>query len=855
MKTPLISRTSIHRSWTGQAAWLLLSASLAGSAASSPTLFESGPNLNGARMNASFARHPDGRVFIFGGHGPGFTSLATAEVWRPATSTFSSFNMNHTHDGPAIARLNDGRLLLAGGASNLGVPAYANAEIFNPADESFTPTGNMVRFRAGTGAATLADGRVLVASAWWTHNTAHTFGELFDPTTGQFAATGRLTTPRASAFIVPLKDGSALVLGGTTPTGGTIDGRVERFDPQNSAFNTVQDILFTGESGWSTVGGNLPVDDLRLADGRFVNVAIRTANNVTETTLFTVDPSSGAIAKLPLQPALPNSTVANFYYTPILSQDRREVFLLGNRTGTSPLESLLARIDPTSGKVVIPDVDGGFTGYFPSYAAMAALSDGRLLVAGGTTGNNFQAVARTGLITPGSVTPPPPPVVRLMQGPAPVTGRQAPNAARLNDGRLIFFGGHGRGFVSLNTAEIWNPTTDSFTQVTMNHTHDTPCFTRLADGRFLLAGGSSDLGIPNDATSEIYDPSTGRFTSIGNMVRFRAGGGAVQLTGGKVLIAGAWWIHNDAHTYGELLDLGTSQFSQTGPLNTPRAYPIVVATADGNALVIGGTGITGNSIGIRIERYLADQNSFVPVTDQLFPGEEGWVASGPPLPQADLQLADGRYLFLASRTINSVTSYSLFTVNPANGEIARFVTDPPLPDSSGASPFFPALNADRSRAYIAAYRPNTSPPAYFLMLVDTATGKLTIPDVEPPDVPGYFLGGATHVTPDGRLMVMSGSERPDNFSAVAQTTVFELGTATPELPRLSASVVALHPGAPAIQLSWPESASDVIIESAEQFGATWQTVTAERTVENGLVKTTIPIQPSTPSSFFRLRRP
>lgn len=370
-----------------------------------PTEFVPGPDLVHARMNASFARHADDRVFVFGGHGPGFVSLGTAEVWRPDAGAFSALNMKFTHDGPAIARLLDGRILLAGGSSNLGVPAYAWAEIFNPADESFVVTGSMVRFRAGAGAATLTSGKVLIAGAWWVHNNAHTHGELFDPATGQFTATGALQTPRSAPWVVPMQDGGALVMGGMPPTGGSIDGRVERYNPVDGTYSVVQAVLFEGEPGWYTQGGNLPVDDLRLADGRFVNVATRTVAGVVETILITVDPVSGAIAKLPMQPSLPNGSAVNFYSPPVVSADGTEVFLLGNRTGTSPTEYLVARVRVATGRVIIPEVEGGFAGYYPSYAAMASLSEGRLLIAGGTTGNNFQAVAGTRLVIAGEDEP------------------------------------------------------------------------------------------------------------------------------------------------------------------------------------------------------------------------------------------------------------------------------------------------------------------------------------------------------------------------------------------------------------------------------------------------------------------
>ncbi len=827
---------------------------LSGSAArGADTVIQSGPALVAARMNASFSRQADGRAFVFGGHGPGFISLRTAEVWRPDSGSFSSLTMQFTHDGPAIARLHDGRILLAGGASDLGVPAYATAEVFSPEDESFSVTGSMVRFRSGAGAATLADGRVLVAGAWYVHNDAHTYAELYAPATGQFSAVGALNTPRAYPLVVPLSGGGALVIGGMTPTGTALDGRVERFSPADGSFQTAQDVLFPGESGWFTYGGNLPVDDLRLADGRFVNQAVRTENGVSRTVLFTVDPATGSITKLPVEPPLPGSPEVSFYSPPIVSRDGREIYLLGQKAGTTPAEHTVARITVATGRLDLPAASGGFSGYSPAYAAMVPLADGRLLIAGGTAGNNFQAVADTALISVGDTPPPAPTTSRLLAGPAPVTGRQSAKAARLSGGRLIFFGGHGRNFVSLSTAEIWDPAGNAFRQRTMHFTHDFPCFTRLADGRFLLAGGAADLGIPQSAKSELYDPASDEFTAIGDMVRFRASGGAAQLAGGKVLIAGGWWIHNDAHTYGELLDLGSGQFTATGPLNTPRGYPVVVALDDGDALVFGGTSPTGASIGGRVERYSAASNTFSAVRDELFEDSTGWTTSEHPRPQSDQRLADGRLLFLAFRPANGVTAYRLFTVDPATGTIAPLPTGPALPDSATGALFFPIVSEDGRSILLPAARTGTSPPAYYVSRVSVAGGILETPAMELPDVPGYLLDGAAHATADGRILVVGGSENPDNFSAVARSTFLIPGSTLPEVT-LTARIVTDGAGS-SIELSWPAVAENWRLEVRTSIEGEWMPVTAVATTAGDRMSASLPLADGPAQNFFRLRSP
>ena len=61
--------------------------------------------------------------------------------------------------------------------------------------------------------------------------------------------------------------------------------------------------------------------------------------------------------------------------------------------------------------------------------------------------------------------------------------------------------------------------------------------TTLQDGRILLAGG--DVGTTTSSTAEIYDPSTGSFTSAGRLNHARSGHLAFLLPdNNQVLIVG-----------------------------------------------------------------------------------------------------------------------------------------------------------------------------------------------------------------------------------------------------------------------------------------------------------------------------
>ena len=61
---------------------------------------------------------------------------------------------------------------------------------------------------------------------------------------------------------------------------------------------------------------------------------------------------------------------------------------------------------------------------------------------------------------------------------------------------------------------------------------------RLADGRVLVAGGTDGLTVQPSTAADLYDPVTGRWTSLPPMPEARADGAAVALADGSVLLVG-----------------------------------------------------------------------------------------------------------------------------------------------------------------------------------------------------------------------------------------------------------------------------------------------------------------------------
>ena len=106
----------------------------------------------------------DGRVLVIGDKDP-----VAAEVWDPATSTSSpAGSPTEAHGRRSATALPDGRVLILGGCSRYcaDVPdPPASAEIWDPATASFSPAGSLAVGRAGP-ATLLADGRVLVVGGF-----------------------------------------------------------------------------------------------------------------------------------------------------------------------------------------------------------------------------------------------------------------------------------------------------------------------------------------------------------------------------------------------------------------------------------------------------------------------------------------------------------------------------------------------------------------------------------------------------------------------------------------------------------------------------------------------------------------
>jgi hypothetical protein len=110
--------------------------------------------------------------------------------------------------------------------------------------------------------------------------------------------------------------------------------------------------------------------------------------------------------------------------------------------------------------------------------------------------------------------------------------------------------------------------------------------TLLADGKVLIAGGmrrNQDFY----KSSELYDPTTGKFERAGDMTMARVGQAGILLPSGKVLIAGGWTGPGCTDS-AELYDPATRRFTPTAKMTARRGNPSATLLSDGDVLIAGG---------------------------------------------------------------------------------------------------------------------------------------------------------------------------------------------------------------------------------------------------------------------------
>ena len=209
-------------------------------------------SLHVARNYAASTLLNDGRVLVAGGYNQGGHALPVAELYDPATGTWARtgdlLDADAANHWSSTVLLFDGTVLAVGGSvlDGSGGRVVVPAEIYHPATGTWTLTGAMPAGLAGT-ATRLLDGRVLVVGTPGDPPAA-SGAAIYDPATGTWTATGGLSTGRTQQATTILPDGRVMTMGGgdPNPTGGLTS--TEFYDPASGTWSAGP-TLPTGRSG------------------------------------------------------------------------------------------------------------------------------------------------------------------------------------------------------------------------------------------------------------------------------------------------------------------------------------------------------------------------------------------------------------------------------------------------------------------------------------------------------------------------------------------------------------------------------------------------------------------------------
>ena len=341
----------------------------------------------------------NGKVLVAGGSTPDNTNTNTADLYNPATGTFTpTGSMHDARVGFAATRLPDGRVLVEGGVNN--TTRVKTAEIYDPATGTWFITASMKQPRSAHSAILLRDGKVLVSGGNMDRTpctgtdptacvTTLATSEIYNPSTGTWTAVGEMTIPRSFHTTTLLANGKVLATGGRIHTG-----------PDYSDLKAIADAdLYDPATGkWSATGtmtishtdhsaSLLPNGQVLVAGGETVDF-----NGVTVASAELYNPVTGtwtATGSMLLSRERHTANVLQNGQVLVAGGD----FWDGVNFGVFSESELY---DPTLG--TWSATASMSTSRFGARAAL--LRDGRVLAAGGATDSTFIPTATAELYTP-----------------------------------------------------------------------------------------------------------------------------------------------------------------------------------------------------------------------------------------------------------------------------------------------------------------------------------------------------------------------------------------------------------------------------------------------------------------------
>jgi hypothetical protein len=199
--------------------------------------------------------------------------------------------------------------------------------------------------------------------------------------------------------------------------------------------------------------------------------------------------------------------------------------------------------------------------------------------------------------------------------------RAGATATLLPDGKVLIAGGNDESGKSLATAEIYDSVSNTFSLTSsMGTSRGHAIAVLLRTGKVLIAGGNASGDDDQLTTAELYDPRTGHFVPAGSMHARRSAFTAIALNDGRVLVVGGLsggrYPHHKVEATAEIYDPQTNRFTATADMSTPRYKQGAALLPDGKVLIVGGSNEDGR------QNILSSTEIFDPQTNRFSPGPQ-----------------------------------------------------------------------------------------------------------------------------------------------------------------------------------------------------------------------------------------
>jgi hypothetical protein len=378
-------------------------------------------------------------------------------------------------------------------------------------------------------------------------------GIIFTTTTGTTQA--NLNTSRYQHSATILNNGQILVVGGLNcPAGScTYLNSAELYNPGSSAFTN---------TGTMATARSAPA--VLLSAGKVLVAGGYTCGSGNCSSLISAeiyDPTAGTFS------SAGTMTVARSGHTMTVLSDGTVLIAGGENCTSATSCSALSSAeiyDPKAGTFTF--TSNGMSA--PRFGASGVLlNSGSVLIAGGFDGTNLPAAAEIYSPPNGGFTG---------TGPSLNVPRFDASATLLNNGQVLMAGGSTCSLPGCptNAAEIYDPVANTFSIVTggmivprFNHTA-----TLLTNGGVVVAGGYSSCGssCSAEASTELFDPVTGTFSSSQSVATALAGHTGTLVSNGNVLLIGG---------INAGVTLASDELYQPTSLTPPGLVSITVAPA------------------------------------------------------------------------------------------------------------------------------------------------------------------------------------------------------------------------------------------------------------------------------------